>query len=242
MKGSNMIQTPTTPSSSSSLCSPFRGESTVPIKKRMLPADINHSPGNYSSFMAPPSSIFPLNKSVTSSLSLLASNHPNITSTTSSVNYDIKLNEWQKHRVLALRISSATNDLTYHTATIEHTNGTLVTVSFENSNLEPQNSSTTTTNNLINNNYNNIHTLNRPQDSDDFQHTYDVGKEDEKYALIDDSQPSADKLEKDMFVLYRCQLTSSASSSNSSTSSSYPSTPTPTPTTPTSPSNTGNRL
>lgn len=178
----------------------------IPIKKR-----------NYTttSQMAPPRI---LNESTGSQESQLA----------------LDLTDWHKRRVLAQYRRNYTptdtdkklsasypsyskpdtsddNDMFYYPATIENTNGSLVTVLFDAS-IEQICSlkSVSRSGQELASSQPAYNTLKH------YQHTYDVARDEEKYALIDDAQPESGQLEKGVFVLYRVQVNSA----------SYPSTPT----------------
>lgn len=154
----------------------------------------------------------------------------------------VNLTDWLKRRVMALYRSHSLEESNhnhklsqsypsyvdlnggeesanhfYYPATIENTSGSLVTVVFDvsieqilnparsRSSLELTSSQPIMGSFAANNKY--------------YQHTYDVAKEEDKYAVIDDAIPDSSKLEKDMCVLYRY-------SQGSVNSASYPSTPT----------------
>lgn len=223
----HLLNTPTTPGSSvSASLSPSisRGESTIPIKKRF------HNSSN--SLMAPPRML---------------------SDATVSQEAKIDLSDWLNRRVLALyrrspnedkkQLSSSypnynkldyeSDELFYYPATIENTNGSLVTVGFDATLDQLLNTRSSSRLGLelsssqpVMNNYNLMK---------NYQHTYDVAKDEEKYSLIDDAQANSGELEKDIYVLYRTQ-----SAGLVSNSSSYPSTPTSS--TPTSPINYKNSL
>ena len=206
-----------------------RGDSTIPLKKRMFAESVGPS-------MGPPT-----HKSLSDLIgqeSMVSSFSPSASSfqLTLSENSKLNLSAWHKCRVLALyrrtsrqdRIQLSTgmissyklslsdpsysksdheqvDELFYYPATIESTNGSLVIVSFDVSidQICKQDYSTS-----LSSSYNLM---------TQYQQTYDIAKEDEKYSLIDDAQPQAEQLEKGLYVLYRSHTTST---------NSYPSTPT----------------
>ena len=203
-----------------------RGESTIPLKKRM-----------FAESMGPPSHKS-LSDLIGSQESMVSSFSPSTSSfqLTLSENSKLNLSAWHKCRVLALYRRTSRQDrkqlsagvvsscklslsdplysksdhdqvdeLFYYPATIESTNGSLVIVSFDASidQICKQDYSTS-----LSSSYNLM---------TQYQQTYDIAKEEEKYSLIDDAQPQAEQLEKGLYVLYRSHTTNATS---------YPSTPT----------------
>lgn len=189
-----------------------RDESSIPLKKRVFTSN-SQEIGSQSS---------------NQQQQLLANMSPSVLFALASLNKtasEFNLSDWLKQRVLALCLTTSnnnnniikrsnseeslseepisTNFIQYIPATIQSVNGALVTVAFEllESSISAQNKSFLS------------------------DQQYDVSKDGQKYAVIEDAAPQADQLDKGLLVLYRHQ----------SVSLSHPSTPTPT--TPTSPPN-----
>lgn len=195
------------------------GESTIPIKKR-------HHNTSISSDMAPP-------------LVHMNSGSSEASDTTCGVAPSVNLTDWMKRRVMALyrshsyeennhnhKLSQSYPSYTdlnggeesanhfYYPATIENTSGSLVTVVFDVSIEQILNPARSRSSLELASSMGSFGANNNC-----YQHTYDVAKEEDRYAVIDDAIPDSSKLEKDMFVLYR-------HSQGLANSASYPSTPT----------------
>jgi hypothetical protein len=230
------IGTPTTPNSSPY---PFRGDSTIPIKKRVLPADLNQqSLLSRSNIMAPPSLTHKTLSNLISGINEQSISKNNFFNQDKSAFLNLNLNDWHKNRVLALlrtnkfknnhlqnsraaanfNIEIDNEEFFYYPATIENTNGSHVTVSFDAS-LDLLISNPSISNESL---FSNSPTNTTNQ----YQQIYDIAKDEDKYSLVDDAAPQADQLEKGLYVLYKHQPLS--------THSSTPTTPTPT-----SPNNNG---
>lgn len=157
--------------------------------------------------------------------------------TTCGIAPSVNLTDWMKRRVMALyrshsyeennhKLSQSYPSYTdlnggeesanhfYYPATIENTSGSLVTVVFDFSIEQIVNPTRSRPSLELASSMGSFATNNKC-----YQHTYDVAKEEDKYAVIDDAIPDSSKLVKDMFVLYR-------HSQGLANSASYPSTPT----------------
>ena len=123
------------------------------------------------------------------------------------------------------------NFVHYYPACIQKINGTLITVIFEaSSSTGTSNSGNAGDSGVFSRSYSVPLSASLLVDSlnNTNQQTYDVARDGQKYALIEDAAPMPDHLEKGVYVLYRYQ-------NSAQTVSSHPSTPTPS--TPTSPVN-----
>jgi hypothetical protein len=160
-------------------------------------------------------------------------------------NPNLNLNDWLKHRVLVAQFLSSTSSPSnsldiffqhqkdtneiisiylnknafYLPGVIESVNGSTVTVSFSNDQSFSNNNNSQ---DPLSISYPSTNKLSRL-----LYQKFDIAKDEEKYAIIDDSAPQADFLEKGIYVLFKNSTTSANSSA------SHPSTPTPI--TPTSP-------
>ncbi len=173
--------------------------------------------------------------------------------TTSDFLNSLDLTDWHKRRVLALyRRSYANSDdkqkqlsasypgsysnpkhldlltnpgdeLFYYPATIENTNGSLVTVVFDAS-IEQVICNSSAPGRSLSRAGAELASSQPSMGSyaaKNYQHTFDVARDEEKYALIDDAQADAGNLEKEMLVLYRPASTSTPSSSLPNSPSNY---------------------
>lgn len=183
-----------------------RSESTIPLKKRMLSNEAT------------------------------SANKPLADPATSST---LDLSDWKQYRVLAIkRVETNSNGhestdedlddndsnfIYYCPACIESVEGTLVTVSFSSTDDSGSSSLSQSLPASLGRLASTTATGAAPCT------TFDVSRDEDKYAIVGDSSPPLDQLEIGLFVLYKCQTVAS------NVSLSQSSTPTPTPTTPTSP-------
>lgn len=208
--GISSNSTPTTPSSSPSP----RTDGGIPLKKRMVHSDMGStSPANQMNALT----AFQLSKSLPSlrpgenmygndaATRLLMASAAAAAASSSpicGVNPGLNLSDWLKQRVLVrvqsggFRMTTASSeDLSYQPATIEVTNGSLVTVHLESTGNSSDHSIDAQLSNMV----------------------CDVAKNEEKYSVIEDSAPAADNLKKGIYVLYRSSLPSSSTPSTPST-------------------------